>query len=255
MLSAVQRLVTLPLNPRTKRGFTMIELLVVTAIIGILILVVIAWLLGNVGKARDAERKTDLDRIKIAFEDYYTDYRCYPPADVLENCASQDFSPYLQSVPCDPVSGDPYVYVPLDSNGCAGYRVYAELQNLRDPAIAKLDCDTSCGCGYGETLNYGVSAGVTVATGTCEVAASPSPSPVASPSPSPLPSPSPVPTPSPTPSPSASPTPFPSGGAFACDPAGTCNFYGDPAGDGCPKTYSEATCQNECHILANRCAR
>jgi prepilin-type N-terminal cleavage/methylation domain-containing protein len=60
-----------------KRGFTLIELLVVIAIIGVISAVVLASLNGSRGRARDAQRKSDLKQMSIAIEHYHSDRGTY----------------------------------------------------------------------------------------------------------------------------------------------------------------------------------
>ncbi len=60
------------------QGFTLIELLVVISIIGILSSVVLASLSSARGKARDAERASDITEINKALQMYYIDHGTYP---------------------------------------------------------------------------------------------------------------------------------------------------------------------------------
>lgn len=66
---------------RRRFGFTLIEILVVIAILGILVSISsLVW--GSVAaRGRDNTRKTDLARIKNVLEQYSTDNRAYPTYD------------------------------------------------------------------------------------------------------------------------------------------------------------------------------
>lgn len=206
---------------RQRHGFTLIELMVVIAILAILIITGMTSWRNHINKARDAQRKADLQRISIAFEDYYNDHNCYPPEDILNNCGGAELTPYLFKIPCDPITKQPYHYEPdTDHPACfRNFRILTLLNNLSDPVAADL--------GYGPNYNYGVaSTNISLAN---PVSASPSPSPTVSPSPSP------------------SPLPSPPSGNFACDNQGICNIYENPSQHGCPITFdNSATCQNYC---------
>ncbi|MCA9336493.1 MAG: prepilin-type N-terminal cleavage/methylation domain-containing protein [Candidatus Saccharibacteria bacterium] len=65
---------------KNKSGFTLIELLVVIVIIGILVGITLFVYRGAQGRARDAQRKTDIANIAKAMELYYVDNGYYPPA-------------------------------------------------------------------------------------------------------------------------------------------------------------------------------
>lgn len=116
-----------------KRGFTLTELLITVAILAILVTIALGAVRGNRQKADDARVKSELNRLKIAFEDYYTDHNCYPPAtyfDDAEDCGSDELKPYLNSLSCDPNTGLPYHLV-TDDTGCEWYTLYAV---LKDPS-------------------------------------------------------------------------------------------------------------------------
>jgi len=64
------------------------------------------------------------------------------------------------------------------------------------------------------------------------------------------------PTPSPTAGPTSTPTPRLTGpGTYACDPIGICNSYKDAKGAGCPKTYADSGCLDECGNANVRCPK
>ena len=56
-----------------KKGFTLVELLIVVAIIGILSTLLMANFIGVRQRARDAQRKADLRQIQSALELYRSD--------------------------------------------------------------------------------------------------------------------------------------------------------------------------------------
>lgn len=146
---------------RFSPGLSLIETLIVITILAILILMGIMAMQKQITKGRDAERKADLEKIKLALEDYYNDNDCYPVATWLVICGAS-LSPYLKEIPCDPQTGDPYEYLPVAS--CAGYRVLTALENQNDPSSLTVGCDgTVCGTNspYNEN-NYGISQGVQV---------------------------------------------------------------------------------------------
>lgn len=147
----------------TRKGFTLIEVLIVVSILMILILLFVFTSFRQLSKGRDGRRKSDLEKIKVAFEDYYNDNNCYPDTTVLNNCDGDTFRPYLDTIPCDPANKEPYLYVASDGGLCKGYKLLAKLENTDDPDIASIGCDEETGCGYTDPdYNYGVSQGVGV---------------------------------------------------------------------------------------------
>ncbi len=221
-------------------GFTLTEVLVIIAIIAILaaIMLMVNWRV-NIYRAQDARRKSDLANIRRAFEEYYNDKQCYPPADVLDTCGASTLSPFLAKIPCDPVSGEPYKYVPEnEANVCTGNRLCAKLQDFGDPDIRALGCDGRNGCGWGPYWNY------CLATGANVTPADFNPD---------LP---------PTPTPSPTPSLF---GNYACRKGtifggiviipGACNDVGDPSFFGCPYSFAESNCQNKCGTASYWCPR
>ena len=208
-----------------KDGFSMIELLTAVAIIAILILVFMFAMRNQTARGNDAKRKADLENIKISFEDYYNDNDCYPPETTLDVCGDESFQPYLNKIPCDPQSGDPYAYEPV--SGCGGYRAYTVLEDSNDPVIEKIGCNglEGCGAASGVEYNYGIAIGVDLYGGGAIGGSLPSPSP------SPL-------------------------WVYACDSSGVCNQFeeGHPLLSSCPITFEQTNCQNSCASLANRCS-
>ncbi len=159
---------------RKHSGFTMVELIIVMALVAIGIVILLGILPNQLSKSRDGRRKSDLSRIKNAFEEYYNDRNEYPPEDILLECDGTALAPYLSGIPCDPGTGEPYVYVPHPSSAdpSKGFRVFAALENSADPVVTTLNCVGGCGLlesylpdGSNTTASsytYGVSQGVPV---------------------------------------------------------------------------------------------
>ena len=104
-----------------KHGFTIIELLVVMAVIGILATIMIVSYSGIQQRSRDSQRDSDVTQIKMALEKYHADKSEYPGVCSGDNmgCSvsalATDLSPYLSVIPHDPKydadSGNDYQYV------------------------------------------------------------------------------------------------------------------------------------------------
>lgn len=209
---------------RRDSGFSMIELLVALAIIAVLILFLMLGQGLQLGRGEDAKRKSDLARLKVAFEDYYNDHGCYPPPELLQRCGSTDFSPYLAKVLCDPRSKKPYTYI--RDPKCRWYGIYTTLIDTNDPVITTLNCSPTCI--PGQPYNF-VQTNGNVSTSIINTYVQNNPEVIN----------------------------VPSGNVtYACDPNGQCNVYDNPGLKGCPRTFSDPiACQTACADPANRCAR
>lgn len=79
-----------------RRGFTLIELMIVIVILGILMGTILPRLTGAQSRARDTARIADLNNISQAMEVYFSDEGEYPPAacaggtDVNDKCLSEE---------------------------------------------------------------------------------------------------------------------------------------------------------------------
>jgi general secretion pathway protein G len=91
-----------------QQGFTLLELIVVVAIIGILATIVLPALKQVPTRAQEAVLMTDLVTIRDVIDQYYADKGNYPPT--LEALVEEG---YLRSMPLDPItkSTDSWVVV------------------------------------------------------------------------------------------------------------------------------------------------
>lgn len=211
-------------------GLTLIELIIVIAIITLLILIGFMSWRSQFNKAKDTARKDDLQRLSIALEEYFTDNDCYPLAGILDNCGGDELAPYLDSIPCDPVSNTKYCYIPGPGACPKYYRLLSSLDYTDDPIITKLQCHGDEYCGYESICANAQQSGYNYGVSSLNV-------PVLNP------------TVSPPPSPGASPGASPESGTYACDPSGgenSCNSYADPIGAGCLRIFTDP---DECHAF------
>ena len=122
---------------QVQRAFTLIEALIVVAILALLATLSIMSVKNQVLKGNDAKRKADINRIKIAVEEYEKDHNCYPQSVVCTG-GGTGLQPYLNKIPCDSTTNQSYAYEPsCTSGGCCPnwYRFYAKLQNTADTEI------------------------------------------------------------------------------------------------------------------------
>jgi hypothetical protein len=112
----------------------------------------------QIGKGRDAKRREDLHRIRNAFEEYYNDNGCFPSGDILADCGSENLSPYLSEIPCDPETKEPYFILVDDDSACPSwYIVLTEMEHL--PGLDN-PCQTGCNFeGNPNTYYYYISSG------------------------------------------------------------------------------------------------
>jgi general secretion pathway protein G len=86
-------------NRRSQSGFTLIELMIVMAIIGILITLAIPSFVGAVRHAREAALKEDLQTMRTAIDTYTMDKQKGPQS--LDDLVQDG---YLRAIPEDPIT-------------------------------------------------------------------------------------------------------------------------------------------------------
>ena len=138
-------------------GFTLMELLVVVAILGLLATIGLVNFRSSQIKGRDTQRKSDLGQIQRALEMYYNDYGSYPTALPGGGGPWQDAKEtlYMKEVPKD--SKDPAnIYLYQQKNDGTGYALYATLENINDSCFKTGLCkDYGISCGDAN-CNYAV---------------------------------------------------------------------------------------------------
>jgi len=147
----------LPFRPTcNERGFTIIELLVVVAVIGTLSSIVLAILSDARLDARDKRRVADVQQIQKALELYYVDHNTYPReseganGNTATNETFQEMlAPYISGKLVDPAGvGNNTFYYYYDGAHTCGNRSYAVLfaRQMDLPENANYDAflNTTC---------------------------------------------------------------------------------------------------------------
>jgi len=230
-----------------QRAFTLIELLITVAIIGILILVSLFIYQIYMTRARDGRRKADLANLQRILEDYANDNLCYP--DTLE--CKDDLSPYLKEIYCDPLNSGLNIYyysVSAEADCKKWYKIFTNLEYDKDPIIEKVGCTPEI-CG---PFNYLVASPnveeLVVQPGEVNP---PWPPGVPMPTATPTNTPTDAPTATPTPTGTLTPTPTPTS-TEAPTPTPTCAMWFTCIGQGglCNATVEKApgaVCSDTCN--------
>jgi prepilin-type N-terminal cleavage/methylation domain-containing protein len=133
---------------KKNQAFTLIELLIVIAVIGILVAVILPNLIGMRERARDTVRKNDLTQLKKALRLYFDDHGAYPaeggatgdeiccdadPESCLAGVCANNFvvdgTSYMKAIP------EGYTYDRLD--GGYDFLLSIELENAADADLEK----------------------------------------------------------------------------------------------------------------------
>lgn len=150
-------------KPTKQKAFTLLELLVVMAILALLVGLGLRTFGSVQQKSRDNKRKQDLQSITKALELYYNDFKRYPysmdgkimgcGSEALASCAWGDVwrnetndTLYMSKTPQDPGGGQ-YYYL-SDEEGL-GYMLFAYLENSEDAEIVRNESDAPAY--YGDT--------------------------------------------------------------------------------------------------------
>jgi prepilin-type N-terminal cleavage/methylation domain-containing protein len=157
-------------NIRSHSGFTLIEILIVVAIIAILSSVVLVGLGPTQQSGRDARRLSDLHEIQTGLELYYGKCGVYPGTSAANGCPTtfttvgySGMSAALtgsgigvSSVPQDPTAGHSYSYG-TNSVG-SSYLLMATLENKNNSAFVNYTAPSISGFSGDFTSNSSCSA-------------------------------------------------------------------------------------------------
>lgn len=143
---------------KIKRGFTLIEMLVVVSLIGVLTTLVAANLNSARERARDTQRKSDLRNLETSLRLFYQDYQKFPDASsgVIVGCGTgggsacpssdgswtADSNVYMSKFPGDPLPDQTYKYSVGSDNET--YTLDACLENKSDEKGQVCNSQNNC---------------------------------------------------------------------------------------------------------------
>lgn len=163
-----------------KKGFTLVELLVVMSIIGILVAIVAGNFRNAQIRGRDAQRKSDLKQLTSSLELFYADYGKYP-SETSGLLAACPYNPalstgtscswggdemtdgktvYFKEMPADPSTDASYRYRIVPGSSNQKYQLFARLENSLDKDIIT----TVYTCGSAGTCNLALTSANTNAS-------------------------------------------------------------------------------------------
>lgn len=147
---------------KNKKGFTLIEMLIVITIIAVLASLILVGMGGARAKTRDSRRIADLHNVMNALELYYSLNGAYPEGDYNSAAGWETFSGILTGpdtgvsrIPQDPLHDTTYYY--RYEGSVTGYVLGAALEqkdvSLNDDIDNEhlVGTDYSMECGTGET--------------------------------------------------------------------------------------------------------
>ena len=154
---------------RIKNGFTLIELLVVITIISVLTMIAVSQFNTAKIKARDTQRRADLDSVSKAVNMYFADYGRFPVQTMVNwgvEFKDVDYY-YMKVVPSESRPGvDQYCYLPN-----ADLTSYVIFGNMEGVGMTTGDYDVIGSCNDGE-YNFGLAAPNESVTSFCGVSGS-----------------------------------------------------------------------------------
>jgi len=90
---------------RSSRGFTLLELMIVMAVMGILITIAAPNLRSSITRAKEAVLRENLFQMREALDQYYADNGKYPSQLADLSSQTERSKGYLRAIPKDPFTG------------------------------------------------------------------------------------------------------------------------------------------------------
>ena len=120
------------------RGFTLIEMLVVMAIVAMLLTIAVPRYFGSLERSKETALKQNLMVVRDVIDKFYADNGRYP-----EDLEKKKKKKYLRAIPIDPVTESDKTWIPIiltekDRKGLSDIKSGAEGQTSDGSAFEKL---------------------------------------------------------------------------------------------------------------------
>lgn len=136
---------------KNKKGFTIVELLIVIVVIGILATLVIVTFTGIQQKARNSQRQTDINAVDSHVEAFYATNGAYPTSAQLSDAnwrakymkgldAQALVSPKNENIGTTKDAAEAYWYIPTHDDGTTACSVSGDTSTANDTPTV----DTTC---------------------------------------------------------------------------------------------------------------
>lgn len=131
--------------PKLVSGFTLIEIVVVIAIMGVLSTIIYSSFDASRAKSRDQKRVSDISAIQLSLEQYFNKNGVYPTTlDALVPA-------YMPEIPKDPTTNTSYRsnYIPfskipgLNANSCVSYQLWTKFERSNSWLESKKGFDST----------------------------------------------------------------------------------------------------------------
>ncbi len=155
------------------KGFTVLEFLIVVAIMSILVGLILVGLTAARANARDQEKIAKLQRVALGIEQYHDICRQYPAnLDDQQTCSELQGSTFSKLVPDIMdfqfnISGSNYNYAPIaldgnDLTSCSSFHLWVQLEKERETNASRFNSQGTTQCWSNNPMTVNATTDLTI---------------------------------------------------------------------------------------------